>query len=156
MGFAFVSAGAKATWAGGTSQQVQLTALAALWSGQVAVRYYTSGGTHLATVTHDAWIIDTSTTPYSLKPGAYIAETKVQSGVPSYCVASVPGGADILRANDLTLAGPGGELTDPGGRTRLDIGTVLRIYASVSLPAGGGSILSDNRIGGVAVLHPIR
>ena len=103
----------------------------------MSVRYYSSADAHLATVTHATPIIDTTTTPYSLRLGAYVAQTDYSVGVAAYCVLAVPAGADILRA-DCSLAGPGGEVTNPGGRVRLDIGTTLRVQATAGLPSGTG------------------
>ena len=67
MSFAFLDATARTAWGNATSWTGQLTAFRALWSGDVSVRYYTSGGTRLGTATHAGWdAIDTGTTPYGV------------------------------------------------------------------------------------------
>ena len=134
MSWSFISSTARAAWAAATSKQAQLEGLRDEWAGQMSVRYYSSADAHLATVTHATPIIDTTTTPYSLRLGAYVAQTDYSVGVAAYCVLAVPAGADIARA-DCSLAGPGGAVTNPGGRVRTDIGTTLRVQATASLPA---------------------
>ena len=67
MSFAFLDSTARTAWGNATSWTGQLTAFRALWSGDVSVRYYTSGGTRLGTATHAGWdAIDTGTTPYGV------------------------------------------------------------------------------------------
>lgn len=128
--FSFQDSTARAAWAAATTQTAQLEGLRDEWAGQMSVRYYSAADAHLATVTHETPIVDTSTTPYSLRLGAWVAESHVQDGTAAYAILAVPAGADILRC-DVTLAGP---ISDPGGRIRLDIGTTLRAYATASLP----------------------
>lgn len=143
MSFYFLDSSARSAWLAATTQQAQLEGLRDEWSGQMSVRYYSSADAHLATVTHETPIVDTSTTPYSLKLGAYAAQTDYSVGVAAYCVLAVPAGADIARA-DCSLAGPGGAVTNPGGRVRLDIGTRLRIEATSTLPATDDNLLNFN------------
>ena len=131
MPFWHLDATARAAWAAATSQQAQLEGLRDEWSGQMSVRYYSSADAHLATVTHATPIVDTTTTPRSLRLGAWVAESHVQDGTAAYAILAVPAGADIVRA-EVSLAGA---ISDPGGRVRVDIGTRLRIYAAASLPA---------------------
>ena len=131
MSFWFINATARSAWAAATTQQAQLEGLRDEWSGQMSVRYYSSADAHLATVTHATPIIDTTTTPRSLRLGAWVAESHVQDGAAAYAILAVPAGADILRC-DVALAGA---ISDPGGRVRVDIGTTLRIQATASLPA---------------------
>lgn len=118
-----------------TSQTGQLTALAAVWSGNVLVRYYTSADVLLGTATHSGWdAIDTGTTPYSRTLAGLASPywTPSTTGTATYCVVAVPSGADILRA---TLTSPISVIA--GSRVNLDDdagGSGLRINASASLP----------------------
>lgn len=134
MGFAFISAGPKATWLAATSQTGQLTALAATFTTGPQVRYYTSAGTHLGTATHSGWdAINTGTTPYSLNLGALSAWSALANGTAAYAILAVPGGSDILRA-DVSL---GGAVSASGARVNLDddAGAAgLAIQATSTLP----------------------
>jgi len=129
--FYFLDSSARSAWLAATTQQAQLEALAALWSGDVWAKFYSSAGTHLATVTYGTPTIDTGTTPRAMVLGAWSAEAHYNPGTATYCILQIPSGADILRA-DVSLAGA---ISDPGGRVRVDIGTTLRVQATAGLPA---------------------
>jgi len=133
--FAFLDSTARTAWGNATTQTGQLAAFRALWSGDVSVRYYTSGGTHLGTATHSGWdAIDTSTTPYSVTLAGRPAWSRLADGTAAYCIVAVPGGADIIRADaslaDAVSASTGVvNLDDAAGAAG------LRINATASLPA---------------------
>lgn len=133
MSFYVLDSAARADWFTATAQQPQLEGLAAAWTSNVDVRYYTAADALLRTVTHGPMEIDTSTTPRSMTLGAYVSATGSGTGTAAYAVCAVPGGADILRA-DVTLAAAIGA----GPRVNLDnvAGAAgLRVYASSGLPA---------------------
>ena len=135
--FAFQDATARTAWGNATTQTGQLTAFRALWSGDVTVRYYTSGGTHLGTATHSGWdAIDTGTTPYSVTLAGRPAWSRLADGTAAYCIVAVPGGADIIRA-DVSLAKV---VNASNGIVNLDDGAGaagLVVNATASLPASG-------------------
>jgi hypothetical protein len=134
--FAFLDSTARTAWGNGTSQTGQLTAFRALWSGDVSVRYYTSGGTHLGTATHSGWdAIDTGTTPYSVTlAGRPAPWSHLADGTAAYCIVAVPGGADIIRA-DVTLAAAVSANTGIVNLDNAAGAAGLRINATASLPA---------------------
>ncbi|HQR20746.1 MAG TPA: hypothetical protein PKV98_07760 [Burkholderiaceae bacterium] len=132
MGFAFISTSAKSAWAAATNKTAQLEGLRDVWSGQLRLKHYSSSGTLLATVVHATPVVDTVN--WELVPGAYVSQTVWASGVPTYCVWAVPGGADILRA-DSTWDAADPTISDPGGRVRADIGSQMGLAATASLPA---------------------
>lgn len=101
MGFYFLSSAAKTEWLAATSQQAQLEALAAAFPGNVTLRYYSAGGTHLDTVTHSPWAINTGTTPRQAAVGGLVARTAVAPDTATYVIAATApsGGTDILRAD---------------------------------------------------------
>ncbi len=133
MAWVFLDSTARSEWLAGTSQTAQLTALAAMWSGNVELRYYTSGDVLLGTATHDGWdSIDTGTDPYSRTLGALTYWDANGTGTTTYCIVAVPSGDDILRA---TLTAPISVIA--GSRVNLDNsagGAGLRINANGSLP----------------------
>jgi len=128
--FYFLDSSARSAWLAATTQQAQLEGLRDEWAGQMSVRCYSAADAHLVTVTHATPIVDPTTTPRSLRLGAWVAESHVQDGTAAYAILAVPAGADILRC-DVALAGA---ISDPGGRVRLDIGTTLRVQATSTLP----------------------
>lgn len=137
MSFAFLDSTARTAWGNATTQTGQLAAFRALWSGDVSVRYYTSGGTHLGTATHAGWdAIDTGTTPYSVTlAGRPAPWSHLADGTAAYCIVAVPGGADIIRADaslaDAVSASTGVvNLDDAAGAAG------LRINAAAGLPSG--------------------
>jgi len=132
--FYFLDSAARSAWLAATTQQAQLEALAALWSGDVWAKFYSSAGTHLATVTYGTPTIDTGTTPRAMVLGAWSAEAHYNPGTATYCILQIPSGADIVRA-DSTWDAADPTISDPGGRVRLDIGTTLRVQATAGLPA---------------------
>lgn len=120
--------GTAAALAACTTQQAQAEALAAVWSGDVAVRYYTSADALLGTATHAGWTIG-GTTSRHVTLGALSAWSPVQDGTAAYCVCAVPAGSDILRA-DVSLAGA---VDDATGRVNLAGALVIDMQGA--LPA---------------------
>lgn len=129
--FSFLDSTARSAWTAGTSEQAQLEALAALWSGNVEARYYSAGGTLLTTVQHAAWSIDTATDPRRLRLGAWVSESKSANGTAAYALVALPGSTVLVRC-DASLAG---QILSTNGRTNL--ANELVIVATASLPADG-------------------
>lgn len=135
MSFSFQDSTARTAWGNATSQTGQLTAFRALWSGDVTVRYYTIGGTHLGTATHSGWdAIDTGTTPYSVTLAGRPAWSHLADGTAAYCIVAVPGGADIIRS-DVSLAAAVSASTGVANLDNAAGAAGLRIDATASLSA---------------------
>lgn len=143
MATTIVNEAASAAWSAATSQQAQLEGLDALFPSGPTLRYYTSGGTHLRTVTHAAGSINTSASPRTWSPGALVADTPVAAGTAAYVIASTApsGGTDILRADiaPMTIV--------TGSRPNLQPQTGaagLVVWATSSLPLIDGAVPDDN------------
>ena len=119
---------AGAAWLAATSQQGQLEALASVWPANVEVRYYTSGGALLRTVTHGPWVIDTAATPRTLQLGPYVSAVGSGTGAAAYAMCSLPGGADVLRA-DVSLA------ASVAAGPRVNLAGALEVVADSGLPS---------------------
>ncbi len=119
MGTSITNATALSAWRAQTDQTAQIADLASTWTGDVAVRYYTSGNVLLRTVTHGAWVQSTVSSRRQMALGAIAAESRFSTGTAAYAICAVPGGADILRC-DVSL---GAAVTDPGGRVNLGTGS---------------------------------